>query len=112
MCEIRADTSGDNCKNFCEALGRPCLHAQDNVGQCGVGQDHTRQDMDDNGERPIVLNGANDRERHASKSAQSDTRPRPTAGCNQNWGGQICGCGMEGYFRVPAPVDGPSSPGP
>jgi hypothetical protein len=30
-------------------MGRLCLHAQDNVGQCGVGQDHTRQDMSENG---------------------------------------------------------------
>ena len=30
-------------------MGRNCLHAQDNVGQCGVGHDHTRQDTSENG---------------------------------------------------------------
>jgi hypothetical protein len=65
ICFIGAATGGDNCNNYCAALGRPCMQAQDNVGACGIGGDHTRQDTDQNG-------------------------------CLQNWGGQICGCGLEG----------------
>ena len=46
---LHSATGGDNCKNYCAAMGRNCCHAMDNVGQCGVGQDHTRQDMSENG---------------------------------------------------------------
>ena len=61
VCFIGAATGGTNCNAYCNALGRDCMQAQDNVGACGIGGDHTRQDMSQNG-------------------------------CNQNWGGQICGC--------------------
>ena len=49
VCTIGAATRGDNCKGYCAAMGRPCAYAQDNVGACGVGHDHTRQSTEENG---------------------------------------------------------------
>ena len=49
VCFISAATGGDNCQNYCAALGRPCMQAQDNAGDCGVGGDHTRQTTEENG---------------------------------------------------------------
>jgi hypothetical protein len=49
VCFIGAATGGDNCANYCAALGRSCMQAQDNVGACGIGGDHTRQTTEENG---------------------------------------------------------------
>jgi hypothetical protein len=47
VCPVQATTGGKTCKIYCEALGRTCVMAQDDRGNCGLG--HDNPDQTDNG---------------------------------------------------------------
>ena len=66
VCEVLATTGGQTCRQWCNARGFSCHHAQDNTGStCNLDENHERKTTDNNG-------------------------------CDQGWGGQICGCGVFG----------------
>ena len=79
VCFIGTATQGDTCMNYCASLDRLCIAAMDNVGDCGIG-----------GGTPSCDAG--------------QSRDECANGCNQQWQGQICGCGPAACTGLDVPA--------
>jgi hypothetical protein len=111
ICMVSALTGGDNCNSYCQAMGRPCIKAMDNVnsdngaakadGSCEVG-----------GGTPSC-DGGQTEEECAQGAPKGWTRVTLVTvadpcgsciGCAQNWVGQICGCGPAACADLDVPA--------